>query len=230
MPRPAAPGKTIDLAAFLGDELRTLRLAAGFESQEALAAVIGHSFSTVATAEQGRRPPNDAFLGRWLDACRVTGPHRGLVEQIAVIARSAGGLPPEPGDFQEVEARASHLRMWAPLVIPPVLQTPDYCRALASGTGRDPDTIDSARLALLEREDAPDVDAVLDEHVLDRQIGSPAVVHDALVHLSEAARRPNVRIRILPGEQTAASGLSRRSRSPQWTALTCCWKRASCNG
>ncbi|HEY1914406.1 MAG TPA: helix-turn-helix transcriptional regulator [Streptosporangiaceae bacterium] len=44
-----------DSAAFLGDELRRARIAAGFSSQEALAAKLGFDRTVVAKAETGDR-------------------------------------------------------------------------------------------------------------------------------------------------------------------------------
>jgi transcriptional regulator with XRE-family HTH domain len=44
-------------AAFLGEELRRARVAAGFSSQDALAAKLGFDRTVVAKAETGQRPP-----------------------------------------------------------------------------------------------------------------------------------------------------------------------------
>lgn len=44
-------------AAFLGAEIRRARLAAGFSSQDALAAKLGYDRSVIAKAETGERPP-----------------------------------------------------------------------------------------------------------------------------------------------------------------------------
>jgi transcriptional regulator with XRE-family HTH domain len=48
--------------AFLGAELRRARLAAGFSSQEALAAKLGFDRTVVAKAETGERPPTQDVL------------------------------------------------------------------------------------------------------------------------------------------------------------------------
>ena len=45
-------------ASFLGAELRRARVAAGFSSQEALAAKLGYDRSVIAKAETGERPPS----------------------------------------------------------------------------------------------------------------------------------------------------------------------------
>ncbi|MGH3189275.1 MAG: DUF5753 domain-containing protein, partial [Streptosporangiaceae bacterium] len=64
------------------------------------------------------------------------------------------------------------------------------------------------RQAILDRADAPEVLAVLDEMVLHRLVGSPEVMYDALVHLAELAERPNVQILIVPASVGANAGLS----------------------
>jgi ribosome-binding protein aMBF1 (putative translation factor) len=51
-------------AAFLGGELRRARVAAGFSSQDALAAKIGFDRTVVAKAETGERPPDRRGAGR----------------------------------------------------------------------------------------------------------------------------------------------------------------------
>ena len=54
-------------ASFLGAELRRARVAAGFSSQDALAAKLGYDRSVIAKAETGDRPPTSDVLGKWID-------------------------------------------------------------------------------------------------------------------------------------------------------------------
>ena len=51
-------------AAFLGDELRRARLAAGFSSQDALAARLGFDRTVITKAETGERPADHRRAGR----------------------------------------------------------------------------------------------------------------------------------------------------------------------
>jgi len=101
-------------------------------------------------------------------------------------------------------------------IVPGFLQTPDYARAVITGTGPwldagDVDRRVAARTArqqaLLDRDDPPEIHVVLDEAVLHRQIGGPAVTYAQLTALSAASKRPNVTIQLLPFSAGAAAGL-----------------------
>lgn len=59
-------------AAFLGDELRRARLAAGFSSQDALAGKLGFDRTVVTKAETGERPRTPEALAAWRAAWPVT--------------------------------------------------------------------------------------------------------------------------------------------------------------
>jgi hypothetical protein len=56
-------------AAFLGAELRRARVAAGFTSQEALAARLGYARTVIDTAEHGERPRLRKWPMRWRQSC-----------------------------------------------------------------------------------------------------------------------------------------------------------------
>jgi transcriptional regulator with XRE-family HTH domain len=183
-------------AAFLGGELRRARLAAGFSSQDALAARLGFDRTVITKAETGERPPTADVLAAWCQACGLDGE---LFGRLAVLARRGDGpVPTWFEDWLEAEGEAQSLRIWSPTLIPGVLQTADYARALflAAQTDTSDEAIDAlvaARLerqAILDRPDPPDIVVVLDEAVLHRLIGSPQAMHDALAHVAELSRRP----------------------------------------
>ena len=83
-------------AAFLGGELRRARVAAGFSSQDALAAKLGFDRTVVAKAETGERPPTDDVLAAWCGACRLDDE---LFGRLVVLARRADG--PVPTWFED---------------------------------------------------------------------------------------------------------------------------------
>jgi len=101
------------------------------------------------------------------------------------------------------------------MLVPGLLQTAEYARALflAEQTDTSDDAIDAlvaARLqreAILDRSEPPDVVVVLDEAVLHRLIGSPQVMHDALVQVAELSRRPYVVVQVVPASNGANAGL-----------------------
>jgi transcriptional regulator with XRE-family HTH domain len=201
-------------AAFLGGELRRARVAAGFSSQDALAARLGFDRTVVAKAETGERPPTDDVLAAWCVACRLDDE---LFGRLARLARRADGpVPTWFEDWLEAEGEAQSLRIWSPTLIPGLLQTAEYARALflAAQSDTSDDVIDAlvaARLerqAILDRAEPPDVVVVLDEAVLQRLIGSPQVMHDALVQVAELSRRPYIVVQVVPASNGANAGLS----------------------
>jgi transcriptional regulator with XRE-family HTH domain len=200
-------------AAFLGGELRRARVAAGFSSQDALAGKLGFDRTVIAKAETGERPPTVDVLAAWCAACRLDGE---LFGRLAVLARRADGpVPTWFEDWLQAEGEAQSLRMWSPMLIPGLLQTAEYARALflAAQTDTSDDAIGALVAARLERQvildqaNPPDVVAVLDEAVLHRLIGSPQAMHDALVHVAELSRRPYIVVQVVPAGNGANAGL-----------------------
>ncbi len=154
------------------------------------------------------------MLAGWCQECGLDGD---LFGRLAALARRAEG--PVPTWFEgwlQAEGEAQSLRIWSPMLIPGLLQTPEYARALflAAQTDTSEDAIGAlvaARLerqAVLDRADPPDVVVVLDEAVLHRLIGSPEVMHDALVKVADLSRRPCVVVQVVPAGNGANAGLA----------------------
>jgi transcriptional regulator with XRE-family HTH domain len=201
-----------DPRACLGRELRKARVAAGFSSQEALAARLGFDRTVIAKAETGDRVPTADVLAAWCEACNVDAER---LEPWAVLARRTDG--PVPSWFEswlEAEREAHTLRLWSPMLVPGLLQTAEYARALYLATGLDEEAADEhvtvrlERQASLDRPKPPHVVAVLDESVLHRLIGSPPVMADQLAHLADLYERLNISIQVVPSETGANAGLS----------------------
>ena len=105
-------------------------------SQDQFARELGFDRTVIVKAETGARPPSDDMAARiaemFPDLCN------GLYVRLAGIARKSNG--PIPGwfaDWVEIEAKATSLRWWEPLLIPGLLQTEDYARAVLSTWRRD---------------------------------------------------------------------------------------------
>jgi transcriptional regulator with XRE-family HTH domain len=199
-------------AAFLGDELRRARVTAGFSSQDALAARLGFDRSVVAKAETGERPPTAEVLAAWCEACRLDDE---LFGRLAMLARRADGpVPTWFEDWLRAEGEAHTLRIWQPLIIPGLLQTPEYARALFLAAGADDAKADGLvalrveRQSILDRAEPPHMITVLDESVMRRLVGSPAVMFEQLGHLADAAGRPDVSVEVVPASTGANAGLS----------------------
>ena len=201
-------------AGFLGAELRRARMTAGYSSQEALAAKLGYDRSVIAKAETGERPPSPE-VAEALEAELFPAGPPGFVARLAMLARRADG--PIPSWFEswlEAERDAHMLRLWSPLLVPGLLQTADYARALFLATGLDEDVAQEHvavrldRQAILERPHPPHVVAVLDQAVLHRLIGSPQVMADQLLHVAELSERTSVSVQVIPADTGANAGLS----------------------
>ncbi|GAA3029307.1 helix-turn-helix domain-containing protein [Streptomyces glomeratus] len=210
----------------LGAELRGLRAGAGLTSGEA-AALVGWHQSKVSRIETGSSGVKPGDVGLLLDAYGVD--DQELRELLLVLAGSEDGggrqnwwhayrgvLPPAYRDFISLESQASGMRTLETSVVPGLLQTPEYARAVtraAVGTLEDDklDALVEVRLARQEvlRADPPlRLSAVLDEAVLRREIGGPGTMARQLNRLLEAARLPHVRLQVLPFAAGAHIGIT----------------------
>jgi transcriptional regulator with XRE-family HTH domain len=211
MPRPNSRDPGTDPRAFLGEELARARVAAGFSSQQALADHLGFDRSVVGKAESGDRPPTPEVLRPWCEACTLDYDH---FARLAALARRADG-PVESWfvEWLEKESAAQMIRAWSPVLLPGLLQTGDYARALFIAAGADDDYADEQVLVRLGRQEIfdrprpPHFVGLLDESALHRLIGSPQVMHDALVRVAELSQRPGVVIQVVPSGKGASAGL-----------------------
>ena len=102
-----------------------------------------------------------------------------------------------------LEAEASDIKTYEPEIVPGLLQTREYARAMYLLTAGD-DNLDrkvDARLerqAILRREPPAALSAVLNEAVLLRPVGGSSVMREQLEHLAKMAELPNVTIEVLP--------------------------------
>jgi transcriptional regulator with XRE-family HTH domain len=218
---PQAPGRGAAMAkrdpetdprAFLGAELQRVRLAAGFASQEALANRLGFDRSVIGKAETGERPPTAEVLSAWCTTCQADAE---LFARLGKLARSTDGpVPTWFEDWLRAEGEAHALRIWQPLIIPGLLQTPEYARALFVVAGSDDEKADELvavrmeRQAIFDRADPPHVVTVLDESVLHRLVGSPAIMSDQLGHVGSPTGRAHVQVQVVPSVRGETAGLS----------------------
>ncbi|MFC5955098.1 helix-turn-helix domain-containing protein [Streptomyces pratens] len=210
----------------LGAELRSLRTSAGFTSGEA-ARLVGWHQSKVSRIETGTSGVKPADVRLLLDAYGLADAQ--LRELLLVLAGSddnggrhhwwhayRGALPPTYRDFISLESQASTMRTLETTVVPGLLQTPEYARAvteaaLEGASEERLDTLVEVRLARQDvlRADPPlELSAVLDEAVLRRQVGGPGVMTRQLERLVEAARLPQVRLQVLPFTAGAHIGVT----------------------
>jgi hypothetical protein len=115
-------------------------------------------------------------------------------------------MPAEFRAFAEYESEATSLWLFEHSLIPGLLQTEDYARAVLERhphvTPEEVAERVSARLArqsVLTRDSPPRVYVLLDENVLRREIGGPQIMAQAVGHLAALAARPRVTVQLLPG-------------------------------
>ncbi|WP_084517845.1 helix-turn-helix domain-containing protein [Microtetraspora niveoalba] len=183
-----------------GRELARARKEAGL-SQERLGMRLGVSGSLVGHIEIGNRNPKPDLAAR-CDEVFGTG------DFFARLCRNITS-PSAPHWFlrwsEEIEPRARVLRSWDPLLIPGLLQTEDYARAvfrggLATSDRAVEEQVDArmTRQIILDRDHPPALWFLLDEWVLRRPIGGPSVMHGQLDRLATVACRQNVKVQIVP--------------------------------
>ncbi|MFI7430912.1 Scr1 family TA system antitoxin-like transcriptional regulator [Micromonospora sp. NPDC049836] len=171
-------------------------------SQEGLAGLIKWSPSTVAAIETGRRRPTLEFAVAADQALGTGGLLAGLLRKPEGDRSPTWFLP-----WQGYEQQAIRLRNFEPCLIPGLLQTEEYARAIVSAGGvHRLDRVEQvlavrmSRQDLLRRAEPPDCVFVIDESALRRPVGGPAVMDRQLGHLLEAAELPQVRLHVLPLE------------------------------
>ncbi|MEO3818848.1 DUF5753 domain-containing protein [Plantactinospora sp. B24E8] len=114
------------------------------------------------------------------------------------------------------EQEAVELRSFELSVIPGLLQTEAYARALLTG-GRlfTPEEVDQhvatrlARQEILTRDKPPLYTAVIDERVLHQPVGGPAVMREQLLHIAKlCSEHPRIRVQVVPTSVGAYAGLN----------------------
>ena len=190
-----------DERSMFAAEMIAMRNQRGW-TQEETAAHMLVSTSTIANIESGYRPPTPAQA---IKADEVFG----TPETFQRHERRMRGIPFSAGfrPFHPYEAEARVLRMFEHSLVPGLFQTEDYAREILGirpeATEQDvKDQVEArmSRQAILFREDPPPprVWAVLDEHVLNRDIGNPAVMLGQVEHIAELARMPRINIQVIP--------------------------------
>lgn len=209
----------------LGDELRRFREEAGLSTADA-AEVLDCTKGKISRIENGHVPVRTPDLNALIQAYGVLDPE--TRERLAALARRANRRRREGWwhqygsvlgdtyrDYIEMEAICDGIRTFQAQLIPGLLQTPEYGRAVtvASRAWQTPEEIEQfvkVRVARQERltGEAPlDFWAVLAEGVLHQQVGGPTVMRRQLEHLVDMAELPNVTVQILPFSRGAHSGM-----------------------
>ncbi|MFI5758254.1 Scr1 family TA system antitoxin-like transcriptional regulator [Streptomyces sp. NPDC051569] len=213
MARPARE-LTPDLSArhLFGAKMRSFREKAGL-TLEGLAGVVLVSkshLSRIETAEY--MPPRE--LPAQLDVAFGTD---GIFEELYGLARKEIH-PDKYRRRMELEARARVIDHYAGQIVPGLVQTEEYARALfrVSNPKAASDEIEQKVMARLSRQAllvgacAPDLSMILDEAVIRRSVGGPTVMRAQLARLAELVDTPTSTVQILPfehGEHALLGGM-----------------------
>jgi transcriptional regulator with XRE-family HTH domain len=197
----------------LAAELLRLREAAGL-SRETVADRLGWSTIKLWRVETARSRAHHGDVADILDVYGISGPERESLIALARQARQRGwwhsyaDVLAEGFDvYVDLEAEACIIRSYEAQLVPGLLQTADYARAVltAAWVEIEPEEIERRVEVRMRRQElAASRDTplqrwvVLDEAVLRRAVGSPTVMHAQLRRLAEAGRKTSTTLQVLP--------------------------------
>ncbi|GGK90767.1 transcriptional regulator [Planomonospora parontospora subsp. parontospora] len=203
----------------LGEHLRDLRDGRGLKLSDAAAAT-GMSVAKISRMENGTNQVTSGDVDNLLDVYEADEGTRIVCMQLVEQSQ----LPPWWKSHQKalytpyiaLETEAREKRSWQPLLIPGLLQTPEYARAVIAAD-RPWETTDlltmlvRARMArkwVLTCDDPLMMHVVIGEEALRRPTGGQEVMARQLDHLLQVVERPNITVRIMPSSVGAHAGMA----------------------
>lgn len=202
----------------LGAQLRQLRKDAGLSLRD-LEKRVGFSNAKISLWENGRRLPSIDDLEHVLEDLNATDDDR---ERLLGLRQAAtdvpgvittGNIGRQLAKLIDYEERADGIFYWAPLLVPGLLQTSAYTRAVMSNVPNAEPRVKlrSGRQQILtRRRNACTLHAILDSEVLVRPVAPIDVMIDQLHFLLDMAKRPNVTLQIVsstrPGYHQGLAG------------------------
>jgi transcriptional regulator with XRE-family HTH domain len=204
----------------LGAELRRLREEAEL-TIDRVAEALECSQSKISRIETGQVSATPRDVRDMLALYRVSDADREAIVQIAREARQRGwwqkfvDVPDGVPAYVGLEAAATSIDIYMALIVPALLQTADYARAVIGAVRPDLPAAEIDRRvelrlhrqALLDQERPPTLRVLLDDTVLRRPVGGPAVMAAQRRRLLKDADRPAVTLRVLPTEAGAHAGM-----------------------
>jgi transcriptional regulator with XRE-family HTH domain len=216
------PGPVVQRAR-LTAELQRIRRDAG-KTQEEVARALGWSPSKLIRIEGGNVGISTTDLQALLRYCGVT--DEGRVQELSGLARGARArgwwdvyrdhLSPAYSTYIGYEGGASSVRSFSPLLVPALLQTEEYAKALtielapASITEAVIEVRQLRQDKMFNRADPPKQHYVFDEAVIRRRVDGQRdrqVMPRQLDHLLHIAGRSDVTIELIPFEKGSHFGM-----------------------
>ncbi|MCX4906568.1 helix-turn-helix transcriptional regulator [Streptomyces sp. NBC_00878] len=209
MPQPKRLDPSQSPRALYGAELRHQREAAGL-SQDELGALMFVSGSFIGQLEAGIRRMQPEYAKMADEILKTDG---FFVRNLEAAMKS----PYEHhfADVVEFEGLAQGIKDWAPDLVPGLLQTAGYTRAVVRAY--DPvlaeDVVEErvasrlARARVFDNPAMPRYWVILDEIVVRRQVGGPKAMAEQLRHIATLANRNRIIVQVLPLSEGAHAGL-----------------------
>jgi transcriptional regulator with XRE-family HTH domain len=188
----------------LGAELRNERTSAGLTLRGLAEEANISSHSRISEMEHGQRLLTANEYERILDALHIGPEDRERIIGVVRSEESPGQLnvgPPDIGKtlakLIDYERTAIRIIDVAPLLIPGLLQTSEYARAILGQDSGPRVTLRSGRRDILTRRNPVEFTAVIDSEALLRPIAAQDVMLDQLQHVLRMAALPNVTVQVI---------------------------------
>jgi len=197
----------------LGALLKALRNAKGWTAEQ-VADRLTMSTSKLSRLETGQRGASARDVNDLCNLYEVDDEQRQHLLELASEGKQRAwwqALALPYSTYVGLEAEAISISDYGLGIVPGLLQTADYARAVvrAAVPRWVPEVVEQrvqgriARQQLLQAETAPHFEAVVDESVLHRVVGSPGVMQAQLERLLAMSDLPNVTLRVIPYEAGA---------------------------
>ncbi|KUF19729.1 helix-turn-helix domain-containing protein [Streptomyces silvensis] len=193
-----------------GALLRFFRERAGL-TQEGLGNHVKYSKSQVAMVERGERAPKGGLVDIADDVLGA----QGALSLLAKKEFKDNGLRPWTEDYLAEERKAASILSYQNHVIPGLLQTEAYARAVYSCIACpaiDDEELEkrvSTRLdrrQIFQRKPLPTLGFIVEQSVLTRPLGGKHVLKEQLLHMLDAGSLRHVQLQVMPhNRQTHAS-------------------------
>ncbi len=204
----------------LGAELRRLREEAGL-TIDRVAEALECSPSKVSRIETGQVSATPRDVRDMLALYGVADDRLEAMVQVAREARQRGwwqtfvDVPDGVPAYVGLETAATSIDVYMALLVPALLQTPDYARAVIGAVRPDLPRAELdrrvelrlRRQGLLDQDHPPAMRVLLDDAVLRRPVGGPGVMAAQRRRLLADADRPAVTLQVLPVDAGAHAGM-----------------------
>jgi transcriptional regulator with XRE-family HTH domain len=205
----------------LGEGLRRAMQQARLNGKQ-VAHQLDWSPSWVSRLLSGKRKASPLHVAALLALCRVTGPERERLLALCQDQHTPGWLqqhgsrlPRQLRTLIDHKDKAVAISDFQSMMVPGLLQTADYARAVIQDPGTVPmaeveDRV-AARLArqrLFSRDRPARFAFFVHEFVLRLPVGGPAVMSDQLHHLLRMSVRPYLTLRVVPAALGAHAGIA----------------------